>query len=93
MRRSIREAADDRSVDMGEPTEPPPPVESGTGAISQPRSQSTVQLARSVYVAHAKACRKCQDIDRDRCSDGQELWRAWERACDEAYRQLAEQAP
>lgn len=76
---------------MDEPTRREPPAESGTeaiaGAVSQP---SPVQLAQGAYARHTAACPKCRDIDRKRCEDGQQLWRAWEGACDDAYRQLAE---
>lgn len=79
---------------MGEPTEAPPPAESGAEAIPRLASQpSPVQLARGAYVSHARTCPKCRDIDRNRCEAGQELWRGWERVCDEAYRQLAKRAP
>ncbi|MDX3839530.1 hypothetical protein [Streptomyces europaeiscabiei] len=52
-----------------------------------------MQLARSAYIAHATTCPKCKDVDRERCADGQQLWRDWESVCNEAYRQLAEQSP
>jgi hypothetical protein len=92
-RRSIREAADERTSTMSKPTKSEPPAESGTEAISPASQQSPVRVARGAYVAHAKACPKCQDVDRDRCTDGQRLWRGWEAACDEAYRQLAGETP
>lgn len=79
---------------MNNPTEPPPPPESGTEAIAGAAGQpSPVQLARGAYTAHAAACPKCQDVDRERCTGGQQLWRAWEAACDDAYRRLAKQTP
>lgn len=77
---------------MSNPTDGKPPPESGTEAIPQ-ANQPSPQGARGAYVTHAAACPKCQDVDRDRCADGQQLWRDWESACEEAYRQLAEQAP
>lgn len=79
---------------MSNPTESQPPAESGTeaiaGAVGRP---SPVQLARGAYTAHAAACPKCQDVDRERCTGGQQLWRDWGGACDEAYRRLAEHSP
>lgn len=74
---------------MSNPTDPEPPVESGMEAIASPSPQG----ARAAYMRHAKVCPRCRDVDRDRCADGQQLWRDWEGACDEAYRQLAERAP
>jgi hypothetical protein len=70
---------------MSHPTDPERAAESGTSAIASP-----VQLAQGAYAAHVRGCRKCTDVDRDRCTDGQQLWRAWEGACEEAYRQLSE---
>lgn len=75
---------------MSQPTDPERAAESGTEAIPVASQPSPVQLARGAYAAHVRGCRKCTDVDRDRCSDGQRLWRAWEGACDDAYRQLAE---
>lgn len=75
---------------MSNPTDPDRPAESGTEAIAGPPSP---QDARGAYKRHAKACPRCQNADRNRCRDGQRLWRAWEGACDDAYRLLAEQAP
>jgi hypothetical protein len=71
---------------MSKPTENQPPAESGADAIPP-------QQAKNLYTAHARACRRCQDLDRDRCSDGQRLWRGWEGACERAYQQLAREMP
>lgn len=79
---------------MDQPTDGEQAAESGTQAIPQQAGQpSPVQLARSTYIAHATTCPKCKDVDRERCADGQQLWRDWESVCNEAYRQLAEQSP
>lgn len=78
---------------MSEPTRPEPPPESGVEAIAGASRLSPVQQAKGAYATHTATCPKCQDIDRDRCQDGQQLWRAWEGACEEAYRQLAENTP
>lgn len=79
---------------MSNPTDGEQAAESGAQAIPQQAGQpSPVRLARSAYTAHIAACPKCQDDARDRCSPGQELWRAWEGACEDAYRQLADWAP
>lgn len=74
---------------MHEPTDRPAPPEAG----GQPNPIPTpMQQAHTAYSSHATTCSRCRDVDRDRCGDGQRLWRAWEGACDDAYRQLAEQA-
>ncbi len=78
---------------MSNPTDPAGPAESGTEAIVPAGRPSPVQLAQGAYSRHVSGCPKCRDVDRDRCGDGQRLWRAWEGACDDAYRQLAEQTP
>jgi hypothetical protein len=49
-----------------------------------------MQQAHTAYSRHATTCPRCRDVDRDRCQDGQQLWRAWNAACDEAYQQLVE---
>ena len=77
---------------MSNPTDPDHPAESRADAIPGSRP-SPVQAAQNAYARHVGRCSQCRDVDRDRCEDGQKLWRAWESACDEAYRQLAEQAP
>jgi hypothetical protein len=71
---------------MSKPTKSTPAAESGTEAISP-------QQAKDLYGSHARACPRCRNLDRDRCTDGQRLWRDWEAACDKAYRQLAEDTP
>ncbi|MDX3549534.1 hypothetical protein PV724_44475 [Streptomyces europaeiscabiei] len=76
---------------MSQPTDPERAAESGTEAIPRPADRpSPVRAARGAYAAHTAGCPKCSDVDRDRCNSGQELWRAWEGACEEAYRQLSE---
>lgn len=72
---------------MSKPTDSEPPAESGAEAIAGPPSPRD---ARTAYRRHARACQRCGDVDRDRCADGQQLWRDWEGACEVAYQQLAE---
>lgn len=54
---------------------------------------SPVQQAHRRYSRHATSCPKCSDIDRGRCETGEQLWRDWTAACDEAYRQLHRATP
>jgi len=67
-----------------------PPAD-GTGPEPIPSvdpSLSPVQQVHGRYRAHSETCPKCRDIDRGRCEAGEELWRDWTAACDEAYRRL-----
>lgn len=54
---------------------------------------SPVQAAHGDYSAHLASCQRCADIDRGRCDTGEQLWKAWKRACDDAYRRLADELP
>lgn len=55
---------------------------------------SPVQKARQAYERHVAAdCDRCRDIDRDRCPEGDRLYRAWIDIVDDACRQLAEHTP
>jgi len=68
-----------------------PPAESGTGPELIPADSarlSPVQQVHGRYRAHSETCPKCRDIDRGRCEAGEQLWRDWNAACDEAYRRL-----
>ena len=78
---------------MTEPTDPAAPPEAGTrtNPLPAPAARPTpMQRAHTAYSRHATTCPRCRDVDRDRCQDGQQLWRAWNAACDEAYQQLVE---
>jgi hypothetical protein len=66
-----------------------PPAESGTWTEPIPADElSPVQQVHGRYRSHSETCPKCRDIDRGRCDAGEQLWRDWTAACDEAYRQL-----
>lgn len=78
---------------MNKPTDPPPPAETAAAAIAGAGRVSPVQQAHRAYITHTRACDRCRDIDRQRCADGQGLWRAWDRACADAYRRLADETP
>jgi hypothetical protein len=80
--------ADERSVDVDEPRDPPPAAESPQPAISAGTRLSPVQEAYGDYTGHAIRCPKCRDIDRDRCTDGEQLWHAYQQMSDQAYRRL-----
>jgi hypothetical protein len=90
--------ADDRSADMDERKDPPPeqgsrPPIAATGGLP------TAQQAHIDYTAHvtgegrAHRCQRCSDVDRMRCSEGERLWQAWNRALNDAYEQLHHGAP
>jgi hypothetical protein len=60
---------------------------------SHPSIAAAPAEANAEYRSHAGRCEKCRDIDRGRCDVGEQLWRAWTKACDDAYRQLAREWP
>jgi hypothetical protein len=76
---------------MDERRDPPPPPEgSPPNLIGDEEGLSPVQSARLRYVRHAtRDCDRCRDIDRDRCGEGERLYRAWISECDDAYEKLA----
>ncbi|NUP15420.1 MAG: hypothetical protein HOZ81_04815 [Streptomyces sp.] len=49
---------------------------------------SPVQQASADYSEHAGECPRCRDIDRNRCHIGDQLWRDWNDACNDAYQRL-----
>jgi hypothetical protein len=84
--------ADERSVDMDDRRDPAPEGATARPALAAGVGQpSPVQQTRRLYVTHTASCPRCSDIDRDRCSEGEQLWRGWNAACDEAYRRLADE--
>lgn len=54
---------------------------------------SPVQAAHADYSTHTADCQRCGDIDRDRCEQGDRLWKAWKTACDDAYERLRRSDP
>ena len=73
---------------MDERREPPPEDGSRRQIAAGPGGLTGTQKARSRYARHVAECRACSDIDRDRCAQGNQLWRDWEAACDAAFQQL-----
>lgn len=67
-----------------------PAPETGRALIAA-NDRATPPQARAAYNDHTARCPVCRDIDRERCGKGGELWRAWNEACDDAYRRLAEE--
>jgi hypothetical protein len=68
-----------------------PTPEQGTRRQPIPADdEPSPKQASDAYKAHAQpeACQRCSDIDRGRCETGERLWKAWTKACDEAFRQL-----
>jgi len=78
------------SVDMDERRGDQPPPETGPHwpALPPATRLSPVQEAQHAHAVHANECRQCADVDRQRCSIGEQLWQAWTAALDNAYRQL-----
>jgi hypothetical protein len=49
---------------------------------------SPLQQIHQARAAHTDTCKQCADIDRERCTVGEQLWKDWTTALDKAYRQL-----
>ena len=81
---------DERSAAMDERRGDQAGQEAGPRLPAIPASTrlSPVQEAQRAHAAHAGECRQCSDIDRQRCAEGEQLWRAWTAALDDAYRRL-----
>ena len=73
---------------MDEVTDQPPERGSHPPIAAARARLSPVQAAHARYSTHTGGCPRCSDIDRDRCPEGDRLWRAWNDACDDAYRKL-----
>jgi hypothetical protein len=67
---------------------PPEPEDGSPGLIPSDGDLSPVQRAQLARRTHARRCRQCADIDRPRCAAGEQLWRDWTAALDDAYEQL-----
>jgi hypothetical protein len=80
--------ADEGAVDVDEGRQPP--AEDGTrrAPIAAGTRLSPLQEAYSAYTDHAVHCPSCRDIDRGRCSAGDDLWSQYQDVGAEAYRQL-----
>jgi hypothetical protein len=82
--------ADERSVDVDEARDQPPEPEDGP-PIPDDGGLATPQKAQLKRAAHAKQCRQCADIDRPLCAVGEQLWRDWTKALEDAYDRLHDQ--
>jgi hypothetical protein len=80
--------ADERSVDMDEVTDQPPERGSHPPIPAARARLSPVQEASQARAAHKKACQQCSDIDRQQCALGEQLWKDWTAALDDAYQKL-----
>ncbi|WP_159062967.1 hypothetical protein [Streptomyces scabiei] len=88
-RRSIREAADERSVDMNEPTDPPPGPDSTPPVIAVGTAGlSPVQQAWSDYVGHATRCSLCRSTGAGKCEEAERLHHAYSQCGKQAYERL-----
>lgn len=71
-----------------------PPAEPGSHPAIAGGELPAAQRAHIDYSDHVNGtkttprCPRCSDIDRGRCDTGQQLWRDWNAACEEAYRRL-----
>jgi hypothetical protein len=74
---------------MTEGRDQPPERESGPPALLATTGQlSPVQQAQRRRHIHASHCKQCADIDRQRCTEGEQLWKDWTAALEDAYRRL-----
>ncbi|KMS78326.1 hypothetical protein ACH49_16730 [Streptomyces leeuwenhoekii] len=83
--------ADERSVDVDEPTNPPPPTERPRVTCAGSRL-SPVQEAWGAYVRHATRCSACRDVDQ-RCTEGAALYQAWRELTDAAFAEIGKRRP
>lgn len=81
--------ADEESVDVDDRRDNEPAPEPGPQSPAPPAGQlSTPQALQRARTAHVERCPQCRDIDRERCTEGERLWRAWTDALDDAYERL-----
>lgn len=77
--------------------QPPDPGSHPPAAVSG--DLPAAQQAHIDYTAHVtgtgrtRRCERCSDVDRVRCSEGEQLWHAWNGALNDAYEQLHHGAP
>lgn len=71
---------------MDERRDQPPEPEGGPPISGS--ELATPQEAQLRRAAHAKICRQCADVDRPLCPVGEQLWRDWTAALDDAYDRL-----
>lgn len=74
---------------MSDSRDDPPTPASRPDLIASTTRLSPVQEAYGASTRHALGCSKCRDIDRDRCSTGDDLWNAYLEISAQAYRRLA----
>ncbi len=84
-----RGVADERSVDVDEPTNEPRPADSRPRLVAAHTDLTPPQKAWSAYTVHSLSCRTCCDVDAGACGTAGDLYRAWVAASDGAFRRLA----
>jgi hypothetical protein len=84
---------DERSVDMAQPTNPPPKPGSNQPdlIVSIGGDLSLPQQAWGRYVSHATNCPQCRSLEAGRCSDAERLHRDYREISDEAFERLADE--
>ena len=73
---------------MDEVTDQPPERGSHPPIPAARARLSPVQAAQQARTAHNATCGQCSDVDRQRCPLGEQLWKDWTAALDDAYRRL-----
>jgi len=74
---------------MDERRDPPAEYESGlppSGLIASGAHLAPPQEAYGKWARHALHCKRCRDIDCERCAEGDELYDAYQKADSEALR-------
>lgn len=79
----------DWSVDVDEPTTPPPRAERPR-LVAAHTGLSPVQEAYGAWTRHQLACSTCRDIDAGPCSTAALLHRHWEVLAQAAVRRVAD---
>lgn len=77
--------ADERSVDVDERRDTPPPSESSRPVAVSSLPEPKEAWAR--YVGHSRQCVVCRDIERH-CDEADQLWKAWQTQARQALQQL-----
>jgi hypothetical protein len=81
--------ADERSVDVDERRDPQPDDDSRPPLVAAHTDLTPPQKAWSAYTVHSLACRVCCDVDAGACETAGDLYQAWVKASDDAFRRLA----
>jgi hypothetical protein len=81
--------ADERSVDVDEPRDTPPPADRGPRAVAAASRLSPMQEAWGRYVGHSlHECRTCRSADGSACPAAEALYAAYQQLAGRAFEQI-----